>query len=177
MATVTKSAQWGVGLALLGAFVAAGSAAQTADPEEPRPEERRGITQDGTASPLDADLLSRIEVLSEQSRALESAGDALEHARRALARAAEHDRMGPAPAAERARLIARAAVLLAERQIALEQERRAMRAAHRRASEAITKARQARQALEHARAERERAREADPTYPRSRQAEDQGEGN
>lgn len=103
--------------------------------------------------PPTAEIEKRIEVLwsGEEAR---TAAKALTQARKALSRAREMTAAGRPAAADRARQIAWAALLLSERQIAFHQERTSRDDAERRARSAETEAKLAREALESALARR-----------------------
>ncbi len=90
----------------------------------------------------------RLHALEAQPDAGHAAGPALHHARLALERAGARRRAGRTKAAERARRIAEAAVLLADRELSAWHERQAMREALARATRATARAQRARDELE-----------------------------
>ena len=110
-------------------------------------------------------VAERLRSLSGEPRAEELAGDALAHARRALARSRELGRGGRLDAAERARQIAWAALTLASRQIARSRAREALARARRRLTAAEARAERSREALEQAMRQRARSMEAELTPP------------
>ncbi|MFW5925761.1 MAG: hypothetical protein ACOCV4_06310 [Myxococcota bacterium] len=96
--------------------------------------------------PTAEQLAERLQALSRHDVARDVADDTLVHARRALDRAKALDAQGDVAAARRATSIAAAAVLAAQRQVALAQERAARRRAFDRLKSARQRARLAKRA-------------------------------
>jgi hypothetical protein len=119
-------------------------------------------------------IAAQLDELAESPGAMHAAGDAIRHARRALTRSRDLTRQGRLDAAERARLIAWAAQLLAEREVALARERHALADARRRLDASRARAAAAREALENAL--RQRARSVERQGEQSGPVEEPEEG-
>ena len=119
------------------------------------------------APPSADDLRARLTRI-EQERGHEAAESALDHARRALRASARAESTGDVGAASRARSIADAALVLADRLAARERAQRAVAEARERKAAAHRRAAAAREALQAALAQREEApdpRESRPDAP------------
>lgn len=114
---------------------------------------------------VEAPLQVQLEALQSRPEARQVAGDALDQSARALRRAAALKTAGHEAAAQRARQIAAAALLLAQRQVALAQERAAHRQALARLETARRRARAARHALDLARKQHQTPPPPPPAEP------------
>ena len=131
------------------------------------------------AEPTAEEIARRLDELEARHEARRYAGAAIDHGRLALRRAEELSERGDRAGAERATQIAWAAFSLASRQLALAQERQALRAAAARLRRAEQRSARAREALELAIERREELRAPEPEQ-RMRPADevdDAGEGD
>jgi hypothetical protein len=134
------------------------------------PSSQRAPGPRALAGPTLEELTEQIARLEARHGAEEVAGRALAHARTAVERARALQARGQTRPADRARQIAAAAVLLAQRRVALAAERAAHRGALARLERARRRAAAAEEALRHATDRRERILEGpDPAPPEDAQ--------